>query len=99
MKQTSRGFDILEFTDRYGEKCSLQMSSLATESCVWLGITNPVIEEEGWNPTNPYMSRPLPKDKMTNLRVSGRMHLTQEQAANLIPHLQRFVDTGDLTDE
>lgn len=39
--KTKRGFNISEFTDRYGAKCSLQKSSLATEECIWLGITNP----------------------------------------------------------
>lgn len=40
MKQskTIRGFGLVEFTDRYGAKCSLQESSLGTEACIWLGV-------------------------------------------------------------
>lgn len=37
-KPTSRGFILCEFHDRYGAKCSVQESSLATESCLWLGV-------------------------------------------------------------
>ena len=36
---TERGFDIATFTDTYGIECSLQVSSIATESWVWLGAT------------------------------------------------------------
>lgn len=35
---TERGFGFVEFEDYNGEKCSLQQSSLATKSCVWLGV-------------------------------------------------------------
>ncbi len=38
MKRTERGFDVWEFTDRSGKKCSIQKSSLADEDCIWLGI-------------------------------------------------------------
>lgn len=37
---TERGFPISVFTDRLGEKCSIQDSSLATEECIWLGVNN-----------------------------------------------------------
>lgn len=66
LKPTSRGFQRGLFVDRYGAECSIQESSLATESCVWLGCR-------------------------------GNMaHLTQDMAADLIPLLQHFVDTGHL---
>jgi hypothetical protein len=38
IEKTERGFDIIEFLDRYGNGCSLQKSSLATEDCIWLGV-------------------------------------------------------------
>ena len=41
---TARGFSITEFSDQYGEKCSLQKSSLATEDCVWFGIDEPKVQ-------------------------------------------------------
>jgi hypothetical protein len=34
---TNRGFALVEFTDRNGQACTLQKSSLADEDCVWLG--------------------------------------------------------------
>lgn len=36
-RTTERGFDIHDFMDHYGEPCSLQKSSLATEDCIWFG--------------------------------------------------------------
>jgi len=35
---TQRGFLRGEFVDRYGEQCSIQESSLATEAALWLGV-------------------------------------------------------------
>ncbi len=34
---TGRGFLKGNFKDRYGEDCSIQESSLASEDCIWLG--------------------------------------------------------------
>lgn len=74
---THRGFRYAAFVDRYGEAASIQESSLATESAIWLGL-----------------------DKGTHHleECSARMHLTQEMAAELIPMLQHFVETGYLPD-
>ena len=36
--KTARGFRGFAFADSYGAVCSLQESSIATESCVWLGL-------------------------------------------------------------
>jgi hypothetical protein len=38
--KTSRGFGLIKFSDRYGQHCSLQESSLATEGAIWLGVDN-----------------------------------------------------------
>lgn len=35
---TERGFAVYEFTDRYGQGCSLQKSSLASEDAIWFGV-------------------------------------------------------------
>ena len=35
---TGRGFGLFQFRDKYGQECSLQDSSLATESAIWLGV-------------------------------------------------------------
>lgn len=34
---TDRGFSYAAFHDRYGDLCSIQKSSLATEEAIWLG--------------------------------------------------------------
>lgn len=36
--KTNNGFDFVSFKDDYGNQCSLQESSLATEDAVWLGV-------------------------------------------------------------
>jgi len=92
LRKTGRGFLIGEFRDGNGEQCSIQESSVATEPYLWLGCDDPNPkyfpgDGTGWHPY------PLPE----NVQCSTRMHLTQEQAAALIPLLQRFVDQGDLT--
>ena len=38
LKKNGRGFAVAEFVDRYGQECSIQKSSIATEDCVWLGV-------------------------------------------------------------
>ena len=37
IEYNQRGFARGEFVDRYGEQCSIQKSSLATEDAIWLG--------------------------------------------------------------
>lgn len=38
-----RGFLRGEWLDRYGEKCSIQKSSLAGEDCIWLGCDHETV--------------------------------------------------------
>lgn len=38
LKAGPRGLILGEFEDRYGQKCSIQESSLATDSAIWLGV-------------------------------------------------------------
>jgi hypothetical protein len=87
---TSRGFHRLNFVDHYGVACSLQESSLATETAIWLGCNEPnpraMVPGQGWTPVA------LPPECVSDTR----MHLTRAQVAALLPHLQRFVDTGEL---
>lgn len=79
-----RGFARWEFTDRYGEKCSIQDSSLATENAIWLGINRVAITEEN-----------LVEEDGVKYAL-GRMHLTQQQAKKLVPILQYFAEHGSL---
>lgn len=88
--KTNRGFTLLEFEDRYGVKCSLQKSSLATEDAIWFGCNDAdprvMLPGTGWTPIK------MP----TEYAANTRMHLTQEQVRTLLPYLQRFAETGEL---
>lgn len=90
IKQTERGFDIIEFTDEYGEKCSLQKSSLATEDCIWFGLDE--IQPRILIPNVGWVNYPIHPD----VHISSRMHLTQEQVKELLPYLIRFSETGEI---
>lgn len=101
LTKTERGFAIGEFTDRYGAKCSLQKSSLATEDAIWFGVNDadpqimasdakrlgiPTDANNGW------VKFEIPKEVL----LSTRMHLTQEMVQQLLPTLQKFAETGEL---
>lgn len=100
--QTNRGFALVEFEDRYGAKCSIQASSLASEDAIWFGLDDaePKImasqaaahgvvttEDCGW------VEYPIPDA----VSLNTRMHLTREQVEALLPILQRFVETGEVS--
>lgn len=81
IKQTNRGFALIEFKDRYSMSCSLQQSSLAEyeppgSSAVWLGAEN-----------NQY-------HKITGEPLSPRMHLDRNQVTALIKHLENWLKTN-----
>ncbi len=94
MDSTCRGFSVGEFTDCNGEKCSIQKSSAACESKIWLGIDEIIpkklIRNKGWTPID------LPNVPDGQIDVSGRMHLNQEKAAAIVMLLQKFIQTGAL---
>lgn len=89
--KTLHGFDLLKFRDSNGVECSMQKSSAASENKIWLGCdeANPkvLVNGRGWVPL------PMPDDYL----ATTRMHLTREQVAELLPSLQRFVATGELS--
>lgn len=74
---TSRGFPYKEFTDRYGATCSMQMSSIATEPCLWLGVNEEQSEKF--------------KERFKSCSYT-RMHLTYEQVQKLVEDLQMWLD-------
>lgn len=86
--ETSRGFQIYKFNDRYDEPCTLQESSLATEAAIWLGTEGRCVQGPPWKDNH----FTLPSGVLNK----SRMHLTQRQVAELLPFLQRFADTGSL---
>lgn len=90
VEATGRGFDLINFKDRYGVGCSLQKSSLFTEDCIWFGCDEAdpkmMVSGKGWQPVK------MPAEYIANTR----MHLTQEQVRELLPFLEKFAETGEL---
>ena len=90
-RPTGRGFARFDFQDCYGVECSIQKSSLATEDAIWFGCNEAdpkeMVPGRGWLPI------PMPLSYIANTR----MHLTREQMAELLPILQRFVETGEIS--
>lgn len=79
-------------------------SSLATDDCIWLGIDKVKIEEffngpllkgmnSKWLEINPEDLKHSPEN---TIHIFSRMHLSREQVKELLPILQRFVDTGEI---
>lgn len=102
LKRTRRGFSIVSLCDYYGNECSIQKSSLATEECIWLGVNDPkpkimaskaaehgVVTKE----TTGWIDYPIPEE----VSLTTRMHLTRDQVAMLLPYLHAFVENGDIT--
>lgn len=93
--QTSRGFDYTEFSDANGVKCTVQESSACREEAlIWLGAKDIGLQHfkagQGWKDVEL-------KDTIEEHYVANnRMHLTQSQVKELLPILQRFVETGSL---
>jgi hypothetical protein len=93
---TNRGFARFEFTDGNAVSCSLQESS-ADGPFIWLGCNEIGLKIEipgiGWRDVETKSEGPYGINYLANTR----MHLTQEQVAALLPILQRFVETGELS--
>jgi len=95
LEKTQRGFALGKFTDHYGHGCSIQKSSLATDDAIWLGLddASPQIMASKLDPNlTGWLPYPIPLD----VNLNTRMHLTREQVAELLPTLQRFVETGEM---
>jgi len=80
VKFTERGFEIIEFSDIYGEKCSLQASSMAGTfwpgtAAVWLGCLEA-------------------KNHPNGEPIAPRMHLGRKEVVALIEHLQMWLNAG-----
>ena len=85
--QTSRGVNIVKFRDMNDERCSLQESSEMGEPSIWLGVDRPnaqYLKDGKWQ------NFPIPSDVF----LTGRMHLTQEQVKELLIYLERFLYVG-----
>lgn len=91
---TARGFGYYTFQSSHGDECILQKSS-AIGDYIWLGPKTLKVEHfkagQGWN-TVVYPEHTIEEHYVGN----ERMHLNRQQVAELIPLLQKFVDTGEI---
>lgn len=88
-KKTERGFERIDFDDLYGVKCSIQESGLATQEAIWFGPDDP-------NPRVMNPGKGWQKVEIPGLLCDTRMHLNRKQVSELIPILQKFVETGEI---
>lgn len=94
-KKTQRGFGYREFHDANGVDCSIQESSaIQDEALIWFGADDIGLKHfvagRGWKDVE------LTDTMQEHYIANTRMHLTQSQVAELIPILQKFVDTGEV---
>jgi hypothetical protein len=92
LESSGRGFKRGNFVDSRGNKCSLQESSSADEPAIWLGTESPKLVVFKDAQKGAYIETEMP----ANFSVNSRMHLTISQVKELIPHLIKFVQTGEL---
>jgi len=109
-KRTNRGFDIINFKDRYDNDCSLQKSSIATEDCIWLGCDNAKAEVMATARKRVVAEQMKMLENIDKAPTCGwqefpihadvniwtRMHLTRKQVKELLPHLIKFAFTGKI---
>ena len=110
---TSRNFSLIEFVDHYGEKCSLECSSIIGDyddafarpgsSCVWLGIDKPTPKILARNARNVGVETKKTTGWVEypipdGVSVSARMHLNREQVSGLIKCLQEWLEEGCFID-
>ncbi len=100
---TTKGFAKIAFKDDFGLECSLQESvDHPRGGCISLGVNDPDVKI---GPALVSAKEALQEvaDKITeeaglappgDVRIEGRMHLTRQLAADLIPVLQYFVHSG-----
>ena len=99
MEKTNRGFAIVQFQDFNDTECSLQKSSIATEDCIWFGANKIGVREfVAFRQPDAWTDRPEFDEHTTehHFVANNRMHLTRQQVSELLPMLNKFVETGEL---
>lgn len=95
IQKTNRRFNFTEFNDLNHDKCSLQISSLATEDAIWFGIDNPKLVVFENDKKGAYIEAEMP----SNFNVHSRMHLSRKQVSDLLPLLSNFSENGTFYDD
>lgn len=89
-EKTQRGFTFLSFEDTKAEEITIQESSSATESCIWIGAKSLKLQkfspEKGWYEIS----------AGENVIGNEKMHINQDQAFELAKVLLDFYHNGHL---
>lgn len=66
-RDTHKGLRVANFTDRYGESCSIQRSSINGEDCIWLGRDDPPSNGNGQPLARMHLDRRLVRELLPAL--------------------------------
>ena len=92
--KTNRGFQLIEFRDRYDAACSLQKSSLAHEDAIWFGCNENSFHSTTGEPLAPRMH--LTQEQVRELLpYLQRFAETGELG---LPKCKTCADSGTVTD-
>lgn len=100
LRKTGRGFQRVDFKDRYGSQCSLQESSLATEPALWLGVDDAqpqIMKSDAAKlglPTVPPVEGWQPFVIPAQVLLTTRMHLTEAMVRQLMWRLNQWLNTN-----
>lgn len=86
LSEKNHGFLRGEFEDSSGQKCSIEESSCATKTAIWIGVDN----------TGPNVTGRTGSGIGYNADVNVQMHLSKELVADLLPTLMYFAANGEL---
>lgn len=100
--RTRRGFAFVTFQDGHDDECIIQKSS-RVEDAIWIGQSKLIVKHfvpfrrpNAWEDVDIESLLGITKGSEQHIIGSNQMHLNREQVAELLPVLQRFVDTGDI---
>ncbi len=94
LKPTPRGLLRGNFEDRYGQQCSIQESSLATEEAIWLGVDVNLKGDEIEG--RMHLTKQQIKDLLPILRYFARNgSLGHDNPKDIFPVGQRVVGVGE----
>lgn len=94
LKPTPRGLLRGDFEDRYGQQCSVQESSLATEAAIWLGVDVNLKGDEIEG--RMHLTKQQVKDLLPILRFFARNgSLGYDNPREVFPVGQRVVGIGE----
>lgn len=93
---TKREFDIISFKDSDNTKCSIQKDYKSKGNCIFLGSDE--VKIYGITDRRFKISEEEIRKKfeLNDIETNSRIKLNRYQVRELIPILQKFVDSGSL---